>query len=125
MEKLFVSYELALKLKELGYNEVCFGCTTGGNAVFKSNHSYYKHTAILYQQVIDWFREKHGMHLDVTFREVNGNKIEGINSVYFDIEIYKLSGGDATKIYKFSEYSDNYYESLNKAIEESLKIINI
>lgn len=72
--------------------------------------------------VIDWFREKHNYHIDITFRESDNNKIEGINSVYFDIEIYHLKGGDAWKIYKFCQISDDYYYAREQAILKAIEL---
>lgn len=152
MNNLFVSYELSLLAKEKGFDEPCLGHYQDNIEMFTHNSIKGKlnlgflgqcksepydwnnvpnwgvktqkfYSAPLYQQLVDWFREKHKLHLDVTFREVKGNIVSGINSVYFDIEIYMLSGGDAHKIYKFSEYSDNYYETLTKAIEQAFLLI--
>lgn len=130
MNHLFVTYELSLLAKEKGFDEPCLGYYDNAEndvwiTITPPYYAVKKHVylAPLYQQLVDWFREKHKLHLDVTFREVKGNIVSGINSVYFDIEIYMLSGGDAHKIYKFSEYSDNYYETLTKAIEQAFLLI--
>ena len=77
MEEQFITYEIALKLKELGFNEECF-CTFD-NGVLSRNPSNKMDgkpiqtkpytwvnskvhntviTAPLWQQVIDWLREK-------------------------------------------------------------------
>lgn len=75
MEKEFVPYELALKLKELGFNEKCFGWWSyinGTTASFYGYHctnselielnSFNKNcTAPLWQQAFDWFRESYGL----------------------------------------------------------------
>lgn len=126
----FVSHDIALAMKELGFDEeVC--------AIFRKDRFYpilgferinsVKKSVIaapLYQQCIDWFREKHRLVLDVGYRHTSKMfKINGINSVYFDIKIYTLIGGDAHKTYKFQEYSDNYYKCLDKALEEAFKLI--
>ena len=79
MEKEFVPYELALKLKELGFDECCFKAyrqshftlTTGeeDETPFRlydllTSNSFYNGwregecTAPLWQQTFDWFREK-------------------------------------------------------------------
>lgn len=68
-----------------------------------------------------WLREYHQRHISITYKEVEGKKIEGINSVYFDIEVYWLQGGDAWKEYKFESFSDNYEECLEKGLQEVLK----
>ena len=68
MEKEFVPYELAVKIKELGFNEPCLGfynqedrpnlgyCANG----FQDDTTLeIKCTAPLYQQAFRWFREKY------------------------------------------------------------------
>jgi hypothetical protein len=65
MEKQFCTYEIALKLKELGFNENCIA-TFGENQVFdlqdfEQNYDTFPSHIIaapLWQQVIDWFRDK-------------------------------------------------------------------
>ena len=82
MEKQFVTYEIALKLKELGFDEKCFGfwyvsqinnsCIElrHGMCIFKSTSielsKYPKNVlAPLWQQVIDWFREKQNICINI------------------------------------------------------------
>lgn len=50
MEKEFIPYDRALKLKELGFDEECF--------------KYYT-SAPLWQQAFNWFREKHGLNSSI------------------------------------------------------------
>ena len=70
MEKEFVPYELALKLKELGFDEECFGWydfETFKEANIKWSHcsnydlnwSKLNCTAPLWQQAFDFIREKY------------------------------------------------------------------
>ncbi len=71
MEKLFVPFELAVKLKEKGFDEECLGVFhKGGNlkvtvqANFPIKNSElidYVISAPLYDQVFAWFREKHNI----------------------------------------------------------------
>ncbi len=64
MEKEFIPYEQALALKELGFDEPCFGYYLA-STLFISNDIVYNSTDIpvikapLYQQAFRWFREKH------------------------------------------------------------------
>ena len=89
MEKQFVTYEIALSVKELGFNEECLACYSPhlGNGVFELtskgssnekssfNERFIKAGAVngcsapLWQQVIDWLREKHG--IIIGFMNVN------------------------------------------------------
>lgn len=82
MAKEFVTYEIALKLKELGFNEECFGFyktslneSTPELIIIKCNYNSGKYITIpeefhedapLWQQAIDWVREKHGIHIILT-----------------------------------------------------------
>lgn len=97
MNKQFVTYEIALKLKELGFNEKClasyytddernygkgdiYDCRRKlsssidfdpfkeefDNFYINSNETYYV-SAPLWQQVIDWFKEKHNMYIEITY----------------------------------------------------------
>ena len=70
MEKEFVTYEQALALKELGFDEPCFVSvdSKGKNMRFHDDHTLGKNSEIiygiylpLYQQAFRWFREKHGL----------------------------------------------------------------
>ena len=84
MKDQFVPYEIAKLLKHNGFNELCFGwwCWVNGNY---AQHYDYKITnqelielnnhpnncsSPLYQQVVDWFRDKHSIYIAVLpFRE--------------------------------------------------------
>jgi hypothetical protein len=76
MSNEFVSYEIALKLKELGFDEPCI-CGYNSYQLLKNKYSssfdddfvkwdekYDKDLkAPLYQQVFRWFREKYGLEI--------------------------------------------------------------
>jgi len=71
VQRDFIPYEQALKLKELGFDEPCLGkfyynhLEIGGNwsnADFKEDPDVFI-SAPLYQQVFRWFREKYGIHI--------------------------------------------------------------
>jgi hypothetical protein len=70
MEKEFVPYTEALELKQLGFDEPCFGyyhedkSLTYTNMVSQNTNSFWKInnkivSAPLYQQAFRWFRGKH------------------------------------------------------------------
>ena len=98
MTQEFVPYELALKLKALGFDEPCLGRwliitewekPTGevrlqiGSKV--EDYSKNQFTAPLYQQAFRWFREKYGLHHDITLSVDNTNQLVG-----FYIVIHKF-----------------------------------
>lgn len=68
MENQFVSYEIALKLKEIGFDEPVFATFNYENKP-KLREDFIKVSsklkAPLWQQVIDWFREKYDIHITV------------------------------------------------------------
>jgi len=78
MKEQFATYEIALALKELGFNEECFGYfdedsdfstfeyydSERQNSTIQSEYAGIKQcTAPLWQQVIDWFEDKHELVL--------------------------------------------------------------
>jgi hypothetical protein len=76
MEKEFVSYEQAVALKELGFNEICMGYFDVrlehqiGNFDFTEIKGYHESVAALSplkQQVFRWFREKYNLHYRITY----------------------------------------------------------
>ena len=136
MQTEFCSYEQALALKELGFDEPCMAIYYSKDKSF-SWHHHIDHTnqepvlesgefnisAPLKQQVFRWFREKYNLVHSITYPHSETNKIEGINSVYFDIEIYTLLSGNAYKTYLFSGYSNKYEEAEDACIDKLIEII--
>ena len=65
MEKEFIPYEQALALKELGFDEPCFGVYITSQLFVTPDIVYNSKDipickAPLYQQAFRWFREKYG-----------------------------------------------------------------
>ena len=87
MEKEFVTYEQALALMELGFDEECLKYYTEEYGTFVVSDDYdggHFVLAPLKQQVFRWFREKHGIDYYITSRlpHVTGG---GYNTVIDDI----------------------------------------
>jgi hypothetical protein len=65
MNKEFIPYEQALALKELGFDESCFGSYDPFGSKQLSYSGIYTYgnciAAPLYQQAFRWFREKHDL----------------------------------------------------------------
>jgi hypothetical protein len=67
MNKEFIPYEQALALKELGFDEPCFGLYHNDKTFYptqcKSHEQFHGQIclALLYQQAFRWFREKYGL----------------------------------------------------------------
>lgn len=66
MREQFVPYELALKLKELGFNEDYLGVWMKDRSlVIKGEQLYDDIKAPLWQQVFDWFRCQYSLHTEI------------------------------------------------------------
>jgi hypothetical protein len=64
MEKEFVPYELALRMKQLGFDEPCFGFyyDDGELQIKEGNHYPLGYlNAPLFQQAFRWFRDNHSL----------------------------------------------------------------
>lgn len=73
IEKLFVPYEIALNLKEKGFNELSIAYYEEGYDIFNFglakgqlyNNKKLLISAPLYQQVIDWLSDKYQIFIDI------------------------------------------------------------
>ena len=126
MEKEFVSYEIALKLKELGFNEPCFTyyCNINGNirtgiVVSIYNAWTYAGTkklettlAPLYQQVFKWLRNKYDIDFSVltTYSRYNENASKKYSGVIDDKSVF-------TNIGFYDTYEEAELACLDKLIE--------
>lgn len=106
MKKEFVPYLESLELKELGFDEPCFGYYDEGGNLYTEMIEVLK--APLYQQTFRWFREKHGLYSWTTMEL--GNK-----STF----CWVLSGEHTSTQYAayFHTYEEAELECLTKLIE--------
>jgi hypothetical protein len=98
MEKEFVTYELAIKLKELGFDEPCFGFYDDISKDFYQIHSHASSNndvknitkAPTWQSAFRWFREKYVLHsfIDCKWKNIGWeyelvdlNKMETISTI--------------------------------------------
>ena len=126
MKKEFVPYELAVKLKTLGFDEPCLGyythneklCSYGSNEInieylFCTHKDIYKTYSLAptFSQVFRWFREKYNIHSFI---------IPLIDEVGF---VYKYQARVHTKesaveiIGEFETYEEAELACLEKLIE--------
>ncbi len=145
MKNLFVPYELAVKLKEKGFDEYCLAEFINGgvftvhgsidddedvpdtdmefstykNSLANYNEMYNPIAAPLYQQVVDWFKEKHQLHISTY--------LCGMDFICYKVQGFGVKNADFVNSY--GEKNDttgmftSNYEALNKAIEAALKLI--
>lgn len=134
MKHLFVPYNLALQLKEKGFNENCFTwylnkkLEEDSTKFFFFTHSYRSHkgeifgvaqefvSAPLYQQAIDWFREKHEILILTDHYLNHRNEFSWRGG-------YRKLRGLRENFAKKQSFMQTYNMALNKAIEEALKLI--
>jgi len=131
MNKLFVPYELAAMAKQKGFSDPCFAKffypevpenrfrynTQGTPMNYNSEDCGRFISAPLYQQLVDWFREKHFINIETTF-----------DFITFDVVIYDFKNNNVVNI--VSSLSDksqhcftDWYSALDAAIEQAFKII--
>ena len=73
MEQLFIPYEIAKLLKQKGFEWNCFGYwiksknSNKAQLTIGDNFNEEEIDAPLYQQVVDWFREKHSFWIQITW----------------------------------------------------------
>ena len=141
MKSQFVSYEIALALKELGFDEPCIArFNSDGNLIIlrqtatsvMSLVSTIKNSeditlfigdvvtpicAPLWQQVIDWFREKH--QIIIAIHAYHDLAIDGVNQILWDFTIWDKEWNDVSDY----TYYHSYEEAREAAILEAIKIV--
>jgi hypothetical protein len=117
MKHLFVTYKIAKQLKEKGFVEECFGYYNGRllqingmEILHELSLSDINTDAPLYQQVVDWFREKHKLFIEVRCW----------NNLY-SFALIKVD--DMTYHFDSDTERTGYYLTLQDAILEALKLI--
>lgn len=129
MEKLFVNYELAVKLENRGFKEKCFAnidckdqlhfLNPSDKDSFEFHQQIVKYNGVpavscpLYQQVVDWFREKHSIHIS----------IDSIGGDWY-FSLYKIDAGkETTQLFECEDGTCDYHETLALAITHALTLI--
>jgi hypothetical protein len=130
MKDLFVNYELAVKLKEAGFNKGCLSAYYERPALapefsfspyldsespeYITNNYRNQVAAPLYQQVIDWLREENKIVVEI--HQLHNSKYELIYTwhVYSDSLILTQKIDSADKL---------YYRCLQSGIEKAIGLI--
>ena len=141
MKHLFVPYELAVKLKEKGFDIDCIGFYgDDGKLYFDSPVSNFEDginplycSAPLYQQVTDWLRKNFNIEVSITYFRKEFRKRHDVKKYcgYVSLTKFEKDEYDTDEEWieslkneiELSPSTDNYYEALIMAIKESLKHI--
>lgn len=121
MNDLFIPYELAVIAKEKGFRERCIRYYNYSGIIevnkadeFQNGHNYndcnYRFSAPLYQQLVDWFKKVHKITIEPR------TKTDLNDWSKFETKYIVLNWDGLTPF--INEFAD-----LNKAIEESFKLI--
>jgi len=132
MEKQFITYEQSLALKELGFDEPCFGqfykhssqekeelrlfqdCDWNDRTTsyWVTNISSHFISAPTFSQAFEFFREKYGY--DVTIKKITKDKYQ------FIIELICV---EDTSYHFVDYYFDSYNEAESACIDKLIKIV--
>jgi hypothetical protein len=124
MQEQFVPYEIAEQLLNKYFNEDCLGYYQNKKLVIRDTTFYEVEKynlgilAPLWQQVIDWFRKKYNIIIEVQFL---GGLTKETAQYIFTVwvgEEYGIENDDSTQ-----DWSNNYEEVRQKAIEHALTLI--
>jgi hypothetical protein len=117
MEKEFVTYEQALSLKELDYDEPCFGVFINGNfnLIFSQHQLDSISLAPLKSQIFRWFRDKYNLWSYV-YPYIH-DKDWHFHIQYYDSDMW----GEVHLGNKFKTYEDAEDACIDKLIEIAKK----
>lgn len=132
MKKLFVPYNIALLAKQKGFDEECLAAIYPDGELIeqlfgklrRSKNEEMVIAAPLYQQIVDWFREKYGILLLPACPippEAVKIKPELIIRGMYNIYLYNINWNP--RIPSIGVFSNDWYEAYNKAFEEAFKLI--
>ncbi len=120
MEKEFVPYELALRMKQLGFDEPCFAFYGDENDISmdssRKNNPFRKTECVapLFQQAFRWFREIKGIEYQITY--------SGAKSRYNAfVEDYFYNNNGDLKEFTYEEAEIACLEKLIEIVEQNNK----
>ena len=130
LEKEFVPYQPSFDMKELGFDEPCFGNYKKTHKELEKSFYCYNSdyvdynedyiAAPLYQQAFRWFREKHNLMFQIFYLH-NGNHAVIIHKTtpeYMDlVDQLRVSSGCVAEVPDCYSYEEAELECLKKLIE--------
>jgi hypothetical protein len=122
MDKDFVPYPPSLDLKELGFNEDCFGWYNWtGKDLSLTNNSYVDINptpAPTFSQAFRWFREKYDLHPSFTrYKSSSINREPTIFTHLYEIQIIDENADKIFHVGDFNSLEEAELECLKKLIE--------
>ena len=121
MESLFVPYEIALALKELGFDEPCVAIFNRDNELslddgFYKQENYHKDTVLapIFSQAFRWFREKYDLWSCIQKYPT----FENPNRCYYEL---KGNNINTDKNESPNSYMSGWFDSYEKAETNCLK----
>ena len=109
MEKEFIPHQESVELKELGFNEPCFGYRDGVNYLMIKSMPHCVISAPTFSQAFRWFREKHGLKSWIEEHTEN--------SYIYEIRPHKLADYKEGEIYVYATYEETELACLKKLIK--------
>ena len=134
MIKFIEDKELCIKLKEKGFDEGCISqfrgedtqpvCQMDYKLNYEKNSDYnndnnYWLACPTYDQICEWFREKHNICVS---SDGILNKTVKPYAIWFMPTVTTMDE-DYDSPFDVDSITDNYYDALNEAINEALKLI--
>lgn len=147
LKELFVPYNLAVKLKEKGFDEPCFSFYSNQNKEnklffdvdvddnmltalnqnkfeYKNISHIYRISAPSYDQVVNWLNAKHSIYITaLPYRDSEMELCWYYSLINDDESLPSILCNEDDLGCNESDYFDSYHDALNEAIIESLKLI--
>jgi hypothetical protein len=113
IKKEFVPYQESVELKEIGFDEPCFGYRDGENYLMIQSIPHCVISAPTFSQAFRWFREKFKLHSKVDIQDVELD--------WYDYEIVVVKEGQYNNEIQldmnFKSYEEAELACLRKLIE--------
>jgi hypothetical protein len=126
MKHLFVPYDIALTVRDKGFDEPCLAWydTDKEPVPYTQTHKEFDtiksedgfDTAPLYQQVIDWFRDEHKIHIEMM------SIIHPFGYHGYTFQCYSIPDNHRIGEENAESWGD-YYEALTEAIRHALTLL--
>lgn len=129
IKQKFCTYRISLELKELGFDDECIGCFASDcgdesfifSHKFRQNSKFTHHfTAPLWQEAIDWFREKHKLFIVLDYW--GERNVKSANNLFEKLFGYTICQELLPKEKWITKYYDTYEEAREQAILKAIEL---